>query len=75
MRFVIGEDLGTVEPGIQDLLRERGLLSTRLLWFEDAPPPEHWPAQAMAAITTHDLPTVAGVWSGVDLADQRAPPV
>lgn len=69
--FVIGEDLGTVEPGVRELLREAGLLSTRLLWFEDDPP-EAWPAQAMAAITTHDLPTVAGVWSGVDLADQRA---
>ena len=53
--FVIGEDLGTVDPGIQELLRERGLLSTRLLWFEDAPPHD-WPHQAMAAITTHDLP-------------------
>lgn len=68
--FVIGEDLGTVDPAIQELLRERGLLSTRLLWFEDAPPRD-WPHQAMAAITTHDLPTVAGVWTGVDLADQR----
>lgn len=69
--FVIGEDLGTVDPGIQAQLRDRGLLSTRLLWFED-PPPHDWPHQAMAAITTHDLPTVAGVWSGVDLADQHA---
>jgi 4-alpha-glucanotransferase len=25
----------------------------------------------MAAITTHDLPTVAGLWSGSDLEDQR----
>ncbi len=68
--FVIGEDLGTVDPAIQDLLRQRGLLSTRLLWFEDAAPHD-WPRQAMAAITTHDLPTVAGVWTGTDLADQR----
>lgn len=52
-------------------LRDRGVLSTRLLWFEDDAP-EQWPAQSMAAITTHDLPTVAGVWSGVDLADQLA---
>lgn len=69
--FVIGEDLGTVDGGIQDLLRQRGLLSTRLLWFEDAAPRD-WPHQAMAAITTHDLPTVAGVWTGTDLADQKA---
>ncbi len=69
--FVIGEDLGTVEPGVRDLLGAEGFLSTRLLWFEDAAP-EQWPTQAMAAVTTHDLPTIAGVWSGVDLADQRA---
>lgn len=69
--LVVGEDLGTVEPGVRDLLRDRGLLSTRLLWFEDDPP-ERWPHQAMAAVTTHDLPTIAGVWTGTDLADQRA---
>ncbi len=67
---VVGEDLGTVEPGVRDVLAEAGVLSTRLLWFEDEPPAA-WPRQAMAAITTHDLPTVAGVWTGADLADQR----
>ncbi len=69
--LVVGEDLGTVEPGVRELLADAGVLSTRLLWFEDGAP-SSWPTQAMAAITTHDLPTVAGVWSGTDLADQRA---
>lgn len=69
--LVVGEDLGTVEPGVRELLAERGLLSTRLLWFEDEAPPR-WPRQAMAAVSTHDLPTIAGVWTGTDLADQRA---
>ena len=69
--LVVGEDLGTVEPGVREALAAAGILSTRLLWFEDDPP-EHWPRQAMAAISTHDLPTVRGVWTGVDLADQRA---
>ena len=41
------------------------MLSYRLVWFEDEPP-EEFPAQALAAVTTHDLPTVAGVWSGTD---------
>jgi 4-alpha-glucanotransferase len=68
---VVGEDLGTVEPEVRHALGEAGVLSYRLAWFEDAPP-EHYPGQAMAAITTHDLPTVAGVWSGDDAADQRA---
>ena len=69
--LVIGEDLGTVEAGVRERLAEAGVLSTRLLWFEDDPP-ARWPVSAMAAVTTHDLPTVAGVWTGVDLADQRA---
>jgi 4-alpha-glucanotransferase len=68
---VVGEDLGTVEPEVRAALGDAGLLSTRVAWFEDSPP-EHYPVQAMAALTTHDLPTVAGVWSGEDGADQRA---
>jgi 4-alpha-glucanotransferase len=63
--YVVGEDLGTVEEWARDELMARGVLSYRLLWFEDAPPPD-WPRQSMAAVTTHDLPTIAGVWSGRD---------
>jgi 4-alpha-glucanotransferase len=69
--WVVGEDLGTVEPGVRRALAARGVLSSRLLWFEAAPP-EAYPAQAMAALTTHDLPTVAGLWTGDDLRAQRA---
>jgi 4-alpha-glucanotransferase len=69
--LVVGEDLGTVEPEARDHLRDAHVLSTRLLWFEDEPPTS-WPHEAMAAVTTHDLPTIAGVWSGIDLADQHA---
>ncbi|EPJ39751.1 putative 4-alpha-glucanotransferase [Streptomyces afghaniensis 772] len=32
--LVIGEDLGTVEPGVREALRERGVLGTSVLWFE-----------------------------------------
>ena len=68
---VVGEDLGTVEPEVRGALEAAGVLSMRVAWFEEAPP-EHYPAQALAAMSTHDLPTVAGVWSGEDAADQRA---
>jgi 4-alpha-glucanotransferase len=68
--LVVGEDLGTVEEGVREALAEHGILSYRLLWFEEADPAE-WPAAAMAAVTTHDLPTVAGLWTGDDVEEQR----
>ncbi|SDF43281.1 4-alpha-glucanotransferase [Blastococcus fimeti] len=68
--LVVGEDLGTVEDGVREAMAEHGVLSYRLLWFEDDEPAT-WPAEAMAAISTHDLPTVAGLIGGADLAEQR----
>jgi 4-alpha-glucanotransferase len=41
------------------------------VWFEDAPP-RHVPQQALAAVTTHDLPTVAGLLTGADAAAREA---
>jgi 4-alpha-glucanotransferase len=68
--IVVGEDLGTVEDGVREAMAEHGILSYRLLWFEDDDPAQ-WPAASMAAVTTHDLPTIAGLWTGADLAEQR----
>lgn len=70
--YVVGEDLGTVEDSVRAELARRGVLSYRLLWFEGSPPGPAWPAQSMAAVTTHDLPTVAGCWSGDDTDEQVA---
>jgi 4-alpha-glucanotransferase len=67
---VIGEDLGTVPTGLRSRLRRRGLLSYVVLLFEDRPP-ARWPRQALAAVTTHDLPTVTGLWDGSDLEARR----
>jgi 4-alpha-glucanotransferase len=60
-----------VAPGLREEMAARNILSYRLLWFEEEPPAA-WPATALAAVSTHDLPTVAGLWTGADLADQRA---
>jgi 4-alpha-glucanotransferase len=68
---VIGEDLGTVPAGVRSELRRRRLLSTRLALFERRPP-STWPGQSFAAVSTHDLPTIAGLWTGDDLRDQAA---
>lgn len=68
--YIVGEDLGTVEASARKKLARKRLLSYRLLWFEKDPP-GNYPELALAAVTTHDLPTVAGLWSGADLEAQR----
>jgi 4-alpha-glucanotransferase len=68
---VVGEDLGTVEPGVPEALASRDILSYKVLWFEEDDPAE-WPAAALGTVTSHDLPTVAGLWTGSDAADQQA---
>ncbi|HEY2351157.1 MAG TPA: 4-alpha-glucanotransferase [Candidatus Acidoferrum sp.] len=67
--LVVGEDLGTVDEGVREKLADYAVLSYRLLWFEETPP-EHYPKLAVAAVSTHDLPTIAGIWSGADFAEQ-----
>ena len=46
------------------------MLSYRLLCFEPTPP-EQFPELALASVTTHDLPTIAGLWTGADLEAQQ----
>jgi 4-alpha-glucanotransferase len=69
--LVVGEDLGTVEPSVREQMEARDILSYRLLCFEDGGPAS-FPSRALSAVTTHDLPTVAGLWSGSDLAARRS---
>ena len=68
--FVVGEDLGTVEQGVSEKLQRNGILSYRVFWFETKPP-STYPELALSAISTHDLPTIAGMWSGSDLEMQK----
>jgi 4-alpha-glucanotransferase len=68
--FVVGEDLGTVENEVRDELARRQVLSYRLLYFE-AGDPRELPARALTAANTHDLPTIAGLWTGRDLERQH----
>jgi 4-alpha-glucanotransferase len=68
--IVVGEDLGTIDPRARQRLQAAGVLSYRLLWFEKEAP-SSYPEQALAAVTTHDLPTIAGLWTGSDLEAQR----
>jgi 4-alpha-glucanotransferase len=69
--IIVGEDLGTIEPRIREQLIAANVLSYRLFWFESDDDPAQYPERALTAVTTHDLPTVAGVWSGSDVEAQR----
>lgn len=70
--IVIGENLGTVPPGFDARLAEINLLGIDLLWFQRDRlrfmRPMAWSENAIATTTTHDLPTVAGWWSGTDIS-------
>lgn len=70
--LVIGEDLGTVPAGFRERLFAAGVLSYHPLIFERYPDgnfrlPADMPRQALVSASTHDLPTLAGFWQGVDL--------
>jgi (1->4)-alpha-D-glucan 1-alpha-D-glucosylmutase len=75
--LVIGEDLGTVPDEVRAALARAQLLSYRLLYFErdhagEFKPPAELPREALVAVTTHDLPTLAGWWEGRDLRLREA---
>jgi 4-alpha-glucanotransferase len=70
--LVIGEALGTVPDGFLDLLAEKELQSYRVLFFErQGPggfrPPADYPPRAFGCVSTHDLPTLLGWWTGRDI--------
>ncbi len=72
--LVVGEDLGTVQEGLRERLAAADVLSYRVLWFEREGTrfvaPARYPALAAATVSTHDLPTIAGWWSGADIAEK-----
>ncbi|MCE7079248.1 4-alpha-glucanotransferase [Streptomyces sp. ST2-7A] len=76
---VVGEDLGTVAPGVREELAGRSVLGTSVLWFErdwekagadgTAPilRPGEWRSGCLATVTTHDLPPTAARLTGEDV--------
>jgi 4-alpha-glucanotransferase len=74
--LIIGEDLGTVPGEVWEILRRHGIFSYRLFYFEKKEAdqfkdPSEYPEMALAAVSTHDLPTLAGYWSSGDIRLRR----
>jgi (1->4)-alpha-D-glucan 1-alpha-D-glucosylmutase len=71
--LVVGEDLGTVPNEVRHGLEQLGVHSYRLQYFEKDwsvgtfKAPSEYPAQALVAVSTHDLATLTGFWQGRDL--------
>jgi len=71
--IVIGEDLGTVPPEVHEAMEQYRAYHYKVLFFErdDAgvfKPPSAYIPQALATVTTHDLPTLRGWWEATDIS-------
>ena len=81
--MVVGEDLGTVPDYVRRILADHGVLGTDVEWFnrvDDSPnagdpyrAPKDYRKQALASVTTHDLPPTAGYlnFAHVKLREER----
>ncbi len=69
--MVIGEDLGTMPQGLRQTMQSLDILAYRLLYFEQPEgrfrPPGEYPAEALVATGTHDLPPLPMWWNGEDI--------
>lgn len=69
--LVVGEDLGVVPDEIRRALPQFGVYHYKVVMFEQKAgefvEPAAYVRQALATVTTHDLPTLHGWWSGHDI--------
>lgn len=69
--LVVGEDLGTIPPGLGARLERWGVLSSRVLYFERRDSTfrssGRYSRRALVSANNHDLPPLLGYFSGDDL--------
>lgn len=67
---LVGEDLGTVPDEVRLSMAERRISRLFVLQYEPTPKPGDSiapPADSVASLNTHDMPTLVGHWRGRDL--------
>ena len=71
--MVVGENLGTVAPEVNKSMDRHGLRRMYVLQYEQQPKgaalrePE---SQVVASVNTHDMPSFAAHWKGLDIDDR-----
>jgi 4-alpha-glucanotransferase len=69
--LVVGEDLGVVPDEIRRALPQFGVYHYKVVMFEQKQggfvAPADYVRPALATVTTHDLPTLRGWWTGHDI--------
>jgi len=73
--LVVGEDLGVVPDEMRRAMPECGLYHYKVLLFEKAAgrfrQPDEYVRDALATVTTHDMPTLRSYWEGRDIELRR----
>jgi 4-alpha-glucanotransferase len=72
---VVGENLGTVPPAVNSRLGRHRIRKMFVLQYEQRPDP-HSPVSSpprlcVASLNTHDMPTFAAHWQGLDILDRQ----
>jgi len=70
---MVGEDLGTVPPAVRPSMARHDIRRLHVVQFGLNPQAEELPkapAGSIASLNTHDLPTFASFWHGLDIADR-----
>jgi 4-alpha-glucanotransferase len=73
--LVVGEDLGVVPDEMRRAMPECSLYHYKVLLFEKVDGrfrrPDEYVRQALATVTTHDMPTLRSYWEGRDIELRR----
>jgi 4-alpha-glucanotransferase len=73
--LLVGEDLGTVPSEVRPAMKEHRIFQTYVAQFgfngNPSSPLDPIPNSCVASLNTHDTPTFAGFWQGLDIQDRR----
>ena len=73
--MLVGENLGTVPPEVNEAMTQRGLRKMFVVQYEagakSAGPLKEAPESCVASLNTHDMPTFAAWWAADDVADRH----